>query len=372
MLSKVTQRFPVLTAAAIYSAAVALAFLPFFRGQFLVNAMSDARTGYPGRELAAAYYHANGGILEWMPYTFGGMPFLANTGNGDTFYPTFLLRLLLSPDAGVSLGFMIHLVLAGVFMFLFLRALKFDWGSAFTGGAAYLMSGQIVSLVSPGHDGKLFVSALLPLALYFLVKGVDDGLLAELRRVRRHGGLLAAHPARAADLLPADGGGVLLVLPGVPERRTRGRRLLAGDGGVLRGRARAGLRLRLHPADALLRVHQVLPPRRRREQQHRIRVWHRLVHAARGSCSARSGPPSWATSATTGAATRSSSTATTSAWRRSSWPASASASRGSAGWPGSSCSWLSTACSSPSAGTPRSTGFRTPSCRGSARRGCRR
>ncbi len=172
MLSRLTQRFPVLTAAALYAAAVALAFLPFFRGQFLVNAMSDARTGYPGRELAAAYYHANGGILEWMPYTFGGMPFLANTGNGDTFYPTFLLRLVLSPDAGVSLGFMIHLVLAGVFMFLFLRALKLDWGASFTGGAAYLMSGQIVSLVSPGHDGKLFVSALLPLALYFLYKGV--------------------------------------------------------------------------------------------------------------------------------------------------------------------------------------------------------
>ena len=172
MLSRMTQRFPVLTAAGLYTAAVALAFLPFFRGQFLVNAMSDARTGYPGRELAAAYYHANGGILEWMPYTFGGMPFLANTGNGDTFYPTFLLRLVLSPDAGVSLGFMIHLVLAGLFMFLFLRALKLDWGAAFTGGAAYLMSGQIVSLVSPGHDGKLFVSALLPLALYFLYKGV--------------------------------------------------------------------------------------------------------------------------------------------------------------------------------------------------------
>jgi hypothetical protein len=175
MLARITQRFPVLTATALYAAVVALAFLPFFQGQFLVNSMSDARTGFPGRELAASYFHAHGGILEWMPYTFGGMPFLANTGNGDTFYPTFLLRLLLSPDAGVSLGFMIHLVLAGVFMFLFLRALRLDWGAAFTGGAAYLMSGQIVSLVSPGHDGKLFVSALLPLALCFLYYGVTRG-----------------------------------------------------------------------------------------------------------------------------------------------------------------------------------------------------
>jgi len=172
MLSRLTQRFPVLTAAALYTATVALAFLPFFRGRFLVNAMSDANTGFPGREVAAHFFHATGGILQWMPYTFGGMPFLANTGNGDTFYPTFLLRLVLPPDVGFSLGFMLHLVLAGVFMFLFLRALKLDWSAAFTGGAAYLMSGQIVSLVSPGHDGKLFVSALLPLALYFLYKGV--------------------------------------------------------------------------------------------------------------------------------------------------------------------------------------------------------
>jgi len=175
MLDRLTQRFPVLTAAALYTATVALAFLPFFRGQFLINGMSDARTGFPGRELAAAYTHAHGGILEWMPYIFGGMPFLANTGNGDTFYPTFLLRLVLPPDAGVSLGFMVHLVLAGLFMFLFLRGLKLSWGAAFTGGAAYLMSGQIVSLVSPGHDGKLFVSALLPLALYFVYRGVTTG-----------------------------------------------------------------------------------------------------------------------------------------------------------------------------------------------------
>ena len=42
---------------------MALAFLPFFRGQFLVNAMSDARTGFPGRDLAADYFHATGRIL---------------------------------------------------------------------------------------------------------------------------------------------------------------------------------------------------------------------------------------------------------------------------------------------------------------------
>src|SRR5205814_9004436 len=43
------------------------------------------------------------------------------------------------------------------------------------GGIAYMMSGQIASSVSPGHDGKLFVSALFPLALVLLRRGSRAG-----------------------------------------------------------------------------------------------------------------------------------------------------------------------------------------------------
>ena len=38
-----------------------------------------------------------------------------------------------------------------------------------------MMSGQIASYVSPGHDGKLFVSALFPLALWMLYRGIRGG-----------------------------------------------------------------------------------------------------------------------------------------------------------------------------------------------------
>jgi hypothetical protein len=38
-----------------------------------------------------------------------------------------------------------------------------------------MMSGELAGLVSPGHDGKLFVSALMPLTLWFLVRGIRDG-----------------------------------------------------------------------------------------------------------------------------------------------------------------------------------------------------
>ena len=158
------QRFPVLTAAALYAAAVALVFWPAWTGQFLINPMSDMRNGYPFRLFAAQYWHGFGGFPQWNPYIFGGFPFVGAIG-GDVFYPTFLLRLVLPVDVAITLGFMIHVALAGLFTFLFLRTLKLEWGAAFVGGAAYTLTGQVVSLVSPGLDCKLFVCALLPLAL---------------------------------------------------------------------------------------------------------------------------------------------------------------------------------------------------------------
>lgn len=161
------RRFPVLTAAVLYGLAVAVAFWPFFTGGFLINPLSDMRNGYPFRLFEAESLRQTGTFPQWNPYIFGGMPFIGAIG-GDVFYPTFLLRLLLPVDAGITLGFMVHIVLAGLFTFLFLRALKLEWGAALVGGAAYMFSGQVVSLVSPGHDGKLFVSALLPLVLLLL------------------------------------------------------------------------------------------------------------------------------------------------------------------------------------------------------------
>lgn len=172
MLHRLTQRRPALTAFALYGVAVCLAFSPFWTGKFLINDWSDMRNGYAFREFAADYARRFGGFPEWNPYIFGGMPFLANPANGDTFYPTFLLRLVLPVDVGITLGFMLHIALAGLFTFLLLRAMRLEWGAAFVGGAAYMFGGQVLSLVSPGHDGKLFVSALLPLALLCLYIGV--------------------------------------------------------------------------------------------------------------------------------------------------------------------------------------------------------
>jgi hypothetical protein len=170
MLSRIIARFPTLVASGIYTIAAALAFFPLWTGKVLLPEMSDQNNGYSFRSFAAQYIERFGEVPGWYPYLFGGMPFAANTAHGDTFFPTALLRLALPVDIGMALGFLIFTLLAGIFAFLFLRGVGLTWGSSFVGGAAYMFTGQVISMASPGHDGKLFVSALLPLALLFLFR----------------------------------------------------------------------------------------------------------------------------------------------------------------------------------------------------------
>lgn len=72
-------------------------------------------------------------------------------------------------------GFIVHMVLAGLFTFGFLRAAGVRFQAACIGAVAYLLSGAMASYASPGHDGKLFVSSLLPAALWALTLGMRDG-----------------------------------------------------------------------------------------------------------------------------------------------------------------------------------------------------
>ena len=144
-------------------------------GRFLVTPVSDQYIGgFPVREFAAAWERAGKGVPLWNPYIFGGMPYVASM-NGDMFYPTALLRVLLPTDVGMTWGMVIHVFLAGFFMYCFLRAAHLDFMPALIGGLAYMLAGNIAGLVSPGHDGKLFVAALLPLVLLLLHRGVRDG-----------------------------------------------------------------------------------------------------------------------------------------------------------------------------------------------------
>ncbi|MGZ3435506.1 MAG: YfhO family protein [Gemmatimonadaceae bacterium] len=164
-------RFAFGWAALVYAVATLSLGYPALVGRFLVNPDSDQYiAGYAFREFGAATLRATGHFPLWNPYLFGGMPYVAAM-HGDIFYPTFLLRMIMPTDVAMTWGFIIHIFLSGLFTYGFLRVLGYSFYGALAGGIAYMMSGQIASSVSPGHDGKLFVSALFPLALWMLYLG---------------------------------------------------------------------------------------------------------------------------------------------------------------------------------------------------------
>ena len=159
----------------IYAIAVLMLAYPALAGQFLVNPHSDQYiAGFAFREFAAEYMRTHGGFPQWNPYLYGGMPYIAAM-HGDIFYPTFLLRLLLPTDVAMTWSFIVHVFLAGLFTYLFLRACGLGFFGALFGGLAYMIGGNVAGLVSPGHDGKLYISALLPLSLLLVLRGVHDG-----------------------------------------------------------------------------------------------------------------------------------------------------------------------------------------------------
>lgn len=186
---------------------------PALGGQFLVSPDSDQYiAGYSFREFAAASLRSGGGFPLWNPYLFGGLPYVAAM-HGDIFYPTFLLRMVMPTDAGMTWGMILHLMLAGIATYAFLRRLGIGFHGSLVGGLAYMMGGPVAGLISPGHDGKLFVSALLPVTLLVITRGVRDGkqwawgVLAIVVGL----GVLSPHPQLLQYLLLTSGAWALML-----------------------------------------------------------------------------------------------------------------------------------------------------------------
>jgi hypothetical protein len=238
-------RFALGWAALTYALATLALAYPVLSGQFLVNPHSDQYlAGFAFRDFAAQALRAGQGIPQWNPYLYGGMPYVAAM-HGDIFYPTALLRMLMPTDVAMTLGFVVHLFAAGLFTYGFLRAWGLGFYPALVGGLAYMLSGPIASYASPGHDGKLFVSALLPLALWVLIRGVRDGKNWAWGAFALVVGLavLAPHPQILQYLLLTSGAFALFLALGPDatgqrlDRRTAVRRLALALGAVLIGMA---------------------------------------------------------------------------------------------------------------------------------------
>jgi hypothetical protein len=128
------------------------------------------------RSFYANFWKTYHSMPLWEPYIHGGMPFV-DAMHGDIFYPAAILQFFIKVTYALGLKLVLHVFLAGVFMFYFLRGLNLRREISFLGGLLYMFSPCLVSLVYPGHDGKMYVYALLPLAFMLLHKAGKTGRL---------------------------------------------------------------------------------------------------------------------------------------------------------------------------------------------------
>ena len=221
-------RRPTLVATGFFALWIAILSLPMLAGRWLAVARwSDQYSaGYAFRTWGAEQLHRTGHVPLWNPELFGGLPFVAAL-HGDIFYPTSWLRLFLSMPTVMNLGFVLHYVAAGLFTYLLLRRLSVSWIGAVVGGIGYQLSGLIASYPLPGHDGKLFVSAMLPLAMLALVLALRERRWSgyALLTVSVSLALLSPHFQMTYYLLIAAGLFALYLTFGEPGDRSRAARL---------------------------------------------------------------------------------------------------------------------------------------------------
>lgn len=126
-----------------------------------------------------------GQLPLWNPYTYAGHPFLADT-QAAVFYPLSSLLLLLTlPWQGVDerLYFLqveavLHVALAGLFVYWFVNALTRQRLAAFAAGCTFAFSGYLTGY-PPLQLAVLRTAIWLPLLLYLLLRA-----MAEPRRWR--------------------------------------------------------------------------------------------------------------------------------------------------------------------------------------------
>jgi hypothetical protein len=138
-----------------------------FGGQMIFGGDTLSGMGYVVRELYAESIHTFGTIPRWAPDILGGTPFLEALSAGDSFYPPSLfLLLVMEPFRALGWKLVIHVAAAGFFMFGWARSIGTSRPAALVAGVGYMLAPFFVSLVHPGHDGKMFVTALTPLLFW--------------------------------------------------------------------------------------------------------------------------------------------------------------------------------------------------------------
>ncbi|HEX9078902.1 MAG TPA: hypothetical protein VF795_04900, partial [Desulfuromonadaceae bacterium] len=158
--------------------ALALVLIFFFRKILLGDAFfweDFIYYYYPTKNFAATAF-ASGHFPFWNPYTFSGMPFLADIQNAVLYPPHVVFALFagsrLSPLL-VEYMVVAHFLFAGVSLTALARYLKLDLPAAAAAGAFFMLSGFMVAHAI--HQTVIASVSWLPLITLLSFQAFDEG-----------------------------------------------------------------------------------------------------------------------------------------------------------------------------------------------------
>jgi hypothetical protein len=131
---------------------------------------------YPFRNFAAVAF-SNGIIPFWNPYTFGGMPFIADIQTAF-FYPLHLLLTLFVSNNSLDFVFLEYLIifhyfLAGIFSYYLAKSLQLDIYASILTAITFMFCGFMVTHLI--HETMIIQFTYMPLIFLFYNKSFETG-----------------------------------------------------------------------------------------------------------------------------------------------------------------------------------------------------
>lgn len=151
----------------ILIAGIVILYRHFFHNGMMLRSGDMIGAGIFFRTFLVDHIRTFGSIPQWNPYILCGLPYVGPI-HGDIFYPLSFLKFLMAVPRAIGWTFILHIFLAGIFAYLAARQFGLSRLAATVAGLAYAFSGWLNSLVLPGHDSKIYVTALFPLVILFI------------------------------------------------------------------------------------------------------------------------------------------------------------------------------------------------------------
>ena len=164
----------------LMAALLLLALTILFIGRDIWPANGLVLGGHDMRGYYYPYYdHVKEAVREgrlpyWEPALFNGFPFMAQPQQ-NVFYPPLWPSFFLPVNVGISLYTMIHIWLAGIGMYLFVRYMGGRWLPSILAAIAFAFSGLLAGRLWAGHSTVYALDAWTPWLLLALAWSVRKG-----------------------------------------------------------------------------------------------------------------------------------------------------------------------------------------------------